>query len=81
MLVRERDTKIKACVIGSPKAPAAFILFLDWQVKQQVNPAFLVFDLLGGDASFQCERDARRFVHPKLDDPEETVGLIIGEEG
>ena len=40
----------------------------------------LVFDLVGGDAGFQCERDFPSFVHPKLDDPEEAVGLIGREE-
>ena len=44
-----------------------------------MDSAFLVFDLVGGDAGFQRERDARRFVHPKLDDPEEAVGLVVGE--
>ena len=29
-----------------------------------MNSAFLVFNLVGGDACFQCERNARRFVHP-----------------
>jgi hypothetical protein len=45
-----------------------------------MNSAFLVFDLVGGDACFQFERDTRGFVHPKLDNPEEAVGLIVGEE-
>jgi hypothetical protein len=45
-----------------------------------MNSAFLVFDLVAGDACFQCERNPCRFVEPKLDDPEETVGLIVGEE-
>ena len=46
-----------------------------------MNSAFLVFDLVGGDAGFQGKRDSGSFVHPKLDDPEEAVGLIVGEEG
>jgi hypothetical protein len=25
---------VKSCVIGPPQAPAVFILFLEWQVKQ-----------------------------------------------
>jgi hypothetical protein len=32
----ERDfiiAAVKSCMIGPPKAPAVFILFLDWQVK------------------------------------------------
>ena len=45
-----------------------------------MNSAFLVFDLVRGNARFECERDARRFVHPKFDDPEEAVGFIVREE-
>ena len=42
-----------------------------------MNSAFLVFNLVGGDACFQFERHARRFVQPKLDDPEEALGFIF----
>jgi hypothetical protein len=44
-----------------------------------MNSAFLVFNLVGGDAGFQGERDGG-FVHPKLDHAEESVGLIVREE-
>ena len=67
-------------LIGQPEAPTVFIPFLDRQVKQLMNSAFLVFDLVGGDAGFQCERDARRSIHPKFDHLEEAVGLIVGKE-
>ena len=42
--------------------------------------AFLVFDLVGGNACSKRERDARCFVHPKLNDGEEAIGLFVGEE-
>jgi hypothetical protein len=45
-----------------------------------MRPAFLVFDLVGGNAGFQCERDSGSFVGPELDDPEEAAGLIVGED-
>ena len=34
MLVMGPDTKIKACLIRPPKAPAAFIFLFDPEVKQ-----------------------------------------------
>jgi hypothetical protein len=40
-----------------------------------MDSPFLVFDLVGGEAGFQCECDAGCFVSPKLDDPEEAVGF------
>ena len=43
-----------------------------------MNSAFLVFNLIGGDADFECECDFGRFVHPKLDDLQEAVGLVSG---
>jgi hypothetical protein len=42
-----------------------------------MDSTFLVFDLVGGQAGFQRERDSGSFVHPKLDDPEEAVGFIF----
>ena len=45
-----------------------------------MNSAFLVFDLVGGEAGLQCEFRACSFVHPKLDDPEEAVRLIFRKE-
>ena len=45
-----------------------------------MDSAFLVFDLVGGDACLERERDSGRFVHPILDDPEKAVELVIGEE-
>ena len=52
----------------------------NWKMDEEVNSVFLAFDLKGGEAGFQCERGSRDFVHPKLYDPEEAVGLIGGEE-
>jgi hypothetical protein len=65
----------------SPEAAAVFILFFGWYVKQQMDSAFLVFDLVGGDSGLECDRDSGCFVDPKLDDPEDAVGLIGGEKG
>jgi hypothetical protein len=42
--------------------------------------AFLVFDLVGGNARSKHERDARGFIHPKLHDIEEAVGLVGRKE-
>ena len=44
-----------------------------------MNSAFLAFDLKAGEAGFQCEHDGGRFVHPKIDDAEEAVGLVVRE--
>jgi hypothetical protein len=33
-------------LIRPPETPAVFIRFVDWQMKQQMNSAFLVFDLV-----------------------------------
>ena len=40
-----------------------------------MDSAFLVFDLVGGNAGLECERNAGRFVHPKLNHGKEAVGL------
>jgi hypothetical protein len=53
----------------------------DWKMDEKVNSTSLVFDLLGGNACLQGKRDLWNFVHPRLDDPEEAVGLVSGEEG
>jgi hypothetical protein len=45
-----------------------------------MNSAFLVFDLLGGNARSKRERDVRGFIHPKLHDIEEAVGLVGRKE-
>ena len=42
--------------------------------------AFLVFDSIGRNATLECERNARSFVHPKFDDGEEAVGLVVRED-
>ena len=39
--------------------------------------AFLVFDLLGGNTSLEIKRNARRFIHPELNDGKEAAGLIV----
>ncbi len=41
-----------------------------------MNSAFLVFDLGGRNAASECQRDTRGFIHPKLNDYKEAVGLI-----
>jgi hypothetical protein len=46
-----------------------------------MNSAFLVFDLIGRNATLECERNARGFIHPKFDDGEEPVRLVLGEKG
>ena len=45
-----------------------------------MDSAFRAFDLLGGEAGFQSERDAGCFVCPKLDDPEEAVAYLRKRE-
>ena len=73
--------RIKACVIRPPETPAVFMLFLNWKVNQQMRSAFLVFDLIGRNASLERERNARGFIHPKFDDRKEAVGLVVRENG
>jgi hypothetical protein len=68
-------------VIRPPEAPSVFISFLDSQVNQQVSSAFFVLDLIGRNATLECKRNARGFVHPELNHRKETVGLIGGNEG
>jgi hypothetical protein len=46
-----------------------------------MSSAFLVFDLVGRNATLECERNARGFVHPKFDDREEAIGLVVREKG
>jgi hypothetical protein len=40
-----------------------------------------VFDLMGRNASLERKCNARSFIHPEFDDREETVGLVVREEG
>jgi hypothetical protein len=77
MLVMGPGTKIKACVIRPPETPSVFILFLNWKVNQYVSSAFLVFDLIARKAILECERNARRFIHPKLKHPKQAVGFVV----
>jgi hypothetical protein len=35
-----------------------------------MHSAFLVFDLIGSNATLKCERNARGFIHPEFDDRE-----------
>jgi hypothetical protein len=37
--------RIKIYLVGPPKAPAVFVFLPDRQLKQEMNSAFLVFDL------------------------------------
>ena len=61
---RKDRPRIKACVIGPPETPSVVISsFLNWQVNQQMNSAFLVFDLVGGNARLKRECQRSRF-HP-----------------
>ncbi len=45
-----------------------------------MTSAFLVFDLIGRNATSECERNARGFINPEFDDREEAVGLVIREQ-
>ena len=45
-----------------------------------MSSAFLVFGLIGGNAGLERERNARSAIHPELNDREEAVGLVVGEE-
>jgi hypothetical protein len=74
------DLLCGACVIGPPKTPSVFILFLNWKLNEQMNSAFLVFDLIGRNASLKRRCNARSFIHPKLNDGKEAVGLVVREK-
>ena len=67
-------------MIGPPETPAVFMLFLNWQMNQQMRSAFLVFDLIGGNTGVELKCNARRFIRPELNDREEAVGLIVREK-
>jgi hypothetical protein len=45
-----------------------------------MNSAFLIFDLVGGNAGLELKCNARGCIHPELNDLEEAVGLIVREE-
>jgi hypothetical protein len=45
-----------------------------------MRSAFLVFDLVSGNATSECDRNARGSVHPKFDDGEKAIELVVGEE-
>ena len=36
---------IKTRLVGPPETPSVFMFILNWQMNQQMNSAFLVFDL------------------------------------
>ncbi len=46
-----------------------------------MSSAFLVFDLVGRNATFECECNARGFIHPEFDDGEEAIGFVVREKG
>ena len=46
-----------------------------------MSSAFLVFDLVGRNASFERECNARGCIHPELNDGKEAVRLIVREKG
>jgi hypothetical protein len=53
-------------VIGPPETPSVFMLFFNSQVNEQMSSAFLVFDLIGRNATLEGERTARSFIQPVL---------------
>jgi hypothetical protein len=46
-----------------------------------MSSAILVFNLKRRNAGSECQRNARGFIHPELNDGKEAVGLIIREKG
>jgi len=42
-----------------------------------MRPAFLVFDLIGGNASLEIKCNARGSIHPKFAEGKGAVGLIV----
>jgi hypothetical protein len=42
-----------------------------------MSSAFLVFDLIGRNATLERKRNARGFIHPKFDDREEALRLVV----
>jgi hypothetical protein len=70
---------IKACVIGPPEAPAVFIFLPDWQLKQEMDSPFLVFDLIAGNARLEVKGDTRNRIYAKRDHRKKAVGLITGQ--
>jgi hypothetical protein len=46
-----------------------------------MSSAFLVLDLLGGNAGLKRECDTRSLIQPEFDDREEAVGFVSREEG
>ncbi len=42
-----------------------------------MRSAFLVFDLIGRNAGLKLQCNARGFIHPKFDDLEEAIGLVV----
>jgi hypothetical protein len=45
-----------------------------------MRSAFLIFDLVGRNASLELKGNARGFIHLEIDDGEEAVGLIVWEK-
>src|ERR1700741_955923 len=64
---------IKVSVVGPPKTPAIFIFLPDWQLNEQLNSAFLVFDLIAGNASLKIKGDTRNFIYTKRDHRKQAV--------
>jgi len=46
-----------------------------------MRSAFLIFDLIGRNAGLELKCNARTFMHPKFDDGEGAVGLVVRNEG
>ena len=45
-----------------------------------MSSAFLVFDLMGRNATLEREGNARGLIPPKFDDREEAVGFVLRDE-
>jgi hypothetical protein len=52
----------------------------NWKMDEKMGSAFLVFDLVGGDAGFQSSAISEVSSIQNLTDPEEAVGLMGEEE-
>jgi hypothetical protein len=46
-----------------------------------MSSAFLVFDLIGGNADPKTRGSTHGFIHPEFDDGEEAIGLVVREKG
>jgi hypothetical protein len=45
-----------------------------------MRSAFLGFDLIRRNAGLELKCNARGFIHPELNDGEEAIGFVVGEE-